>query len=210
MAVTRRWRDPYGTTRGTPPSTWPDKHGFLGGYQNTTGVTHIGARDYDPLAGRFMTADPVLDPSNPQALNAYSYGNNNPMSLAGLRNLESLSFLDDPVVLTFRNCRELEILSQLARWSESLTRLQVSACPVEDWSPLAQLTRLRSLEIGATQSVDLSLLSDVQTLEELSLDSNQVDLSPLAGRRGLTVWIKSAAEVSGEDMLGPGSQIGRY
>ncbi|MEA5362786.1 NACHT domain-containing protein [Amycolatopsis sp., V23-08] len=131
-------------------------------------------------------------------------------NMAGLRNLESLSFLDGPVALTFRNCRELKILSQLARWSESLTRLQVSACPVEDWSPLAQLARLRSLEIGATQSVDLSLLSDVQTLEELSLDSNQVDLSPLAGRRGLTVWIKSAAEVSGEDMLGPGSQIGRY
>jgi RHS repeat-associated protein len=82
LAVTKRWQDPYGTDRGTPPSTWPDKHGFLGGYQNTTGVTHIGARDYDPLTGRFMTADPMLDTSNPQALNAYSYGNNSPVSFS--------------------------------------------------------------------------------------------------------------------------------
>ncbi|MFJ9782540.1 polymorphic toxin type 24 domain-containing protein [Amycolatopsis sp. NPDC101161] len=80
LTVSKRWQDPYGTNRGTPSPTWPDKHGFLGGYQNTTGVTHIGARDYDPLTGRFMTADPVLDTSDPQALNAYSYGNNSPVS----------------------------------------------------------------------------------------------------------------------------------
>ncbi|WP_233225975.1 RHS repeat-associated core domain-containing protein [Amycolatopsis sp. CA-126428] len=64
LAVNKRWQDPYGGDRGTAVSTWPDKHGFLGGYQNATGVTHIGARDYDPLTGRFMTADPVLDTSD--------------------------------------------------------------------------------------------------------------------------------------------------
>ncbi|MGW3994810.1 RHS repeat-associated core domain-containing protein [Amycolatopsis sp. NPDC004772] len=82
LTPSKRWQDPYGGDRGTPPSAWPDKHGFLGGYQNTTGVTHIGARDYDPLAGRFMTADPVLDTGDPQALNAYSYGNNSPVSFS--------------------------------------------------------------------------------------------------------------------------------
>ncbi|MER6792093.1 RHS repeat-associated core domain-containing protein [Amycolatopsis mediterranei] len=82
LAVTKRWQDPYGTSRGTPPSTWPDKHGFVGGYQNTTGLTHLGARDYDPLSGRFLTADPMLDTGNPQALNAYSYGNNSPISFS--------------------------------------------------------------------------------------------------------------------------------
>jgi hypothetical protein len=25
-AVSKRWQDPYGTNRGTPPSIWPDKH----------------------------------------------------------------------------------------------------------------------------------------------------------------------------------------
>jgi len=39
LAVTKRWQDPYGLSRGTPPSTWPDKHGYIGGYQTTTGLT---------------------------------------------------------------------------------------------------------------------------------------------------------------------------
>jgi RHS repeat-associated protein len=57
-------------------------NGFLGAYQNTTGATHIGARDFEPLTGRFMIADLVLDTSDPQALNAYSYGNNSPVSFS--------------------------------------------------------------------------------------------------------------------------------
>ncbi|WP_239154855.1 hypothetical protein [Amycolatopsis sp. FDAARGOS 1241] len=44
LAVTQRRQDPYGVPRGPAPSTWPDKHGYLGGYQNTTGLTHLGAR----------------------------------------------------------------------------------------------------------------------------------------------------------------------
>ncbi|MEV5720514.1 RHS repeat-associated core domain-containing protein [Amycolatopsis mediterranei] len=63
--------------RGTPPSSWPDLHGFVGGYRETTGLTHLGARDYDPLSGRFLTADPILNTGNPQAWNAYSYSNVN-------------------------------------------------------------------------------------------------------------------------------------
>jgi len=36
LAVTKRWQGPYGLNRGTQASTWPDKHGFIGGYQTTT------------------------------------------------------------------------------------------------------------------------------------------------------------------------------
>jgi RHS repeat-associated protein len=42
-------------------------------------LTHLGARDYDPVAGRFLTVDPVLDTASPQQMNGYSYGNNNPI-----------------------------------------------------------------------------------------------------------------------------------
>jgi RHS repeat-associated protein len=62
----------------TQTSTWPDKHGFVGGYQDTTGLTHLGARDYDPTTGRFTAVDPVLTPDLPQTLNAYAYANNAP------------------------------------------------------------------------------------------------------------------------------------
>jgi RHS repeat-associated protein len=44
----------------------------------TTGFTDLGAREYDPVTGRFLSADPVQDPTNPQQLNGYAYANNNP------------------------------------------------------------------------------------------------------------------------------------
>ncbi len=41
---------------------------------------YYGARCYDPLLGRFTTADPIVpDPTNPQSLNRYSYVLNNPL-----------------------------------------------------------------------------------------------------------------------------------
>ncbi|MFV2023007.1 RHS repeat-associated core domain-containing protein, partial [Micromonospora sp. LOL_023] len=46
--------------------------------QDPTGLTHIGARHYDPTQGRFISPDPLVNPDNPQTLNAYAYANNNP------------------------------------------------------------------------------------------------------------------------------------
>ncbi|MEV6448738.1 RHS repeat-associated core domain-containing protein [Amycolatopsis sp. NPDC051716] len=73
----QRYTDPFGNVRAQT-STWPDKHGFVGGYQDTTGLTHLGAREYDPVTGRFTKTDPVLTPDLPQTLNAYAYANNSP------------------------------------------------------------------------------------------------------------------------------------
>jgi RHS repeat-associated protein len=77
-AATRRY-DPYGNPRGTT-GTWPTTltKGYIGGTTDPTGLTHIGAREYDPQAGRFLSTDPEPDPTNPQTLNNYAYANNNP------------------------------------------------------------------------------------------------------------------------------------
>jgi RHS repeat-associated protein len=81
-AVTVRRTDPFGGIRGTAPA-WPDTHGFLGKpVDATTGLTHLGARDYDPALGRFTSVDPLLDPADPQQLNGYAYANNNPTTNA--------------------------------------------------------------------------------------------------------------------------------
>lgn len=79
LSVSRRYQDPYGNTRGTPPSSWPDKRAFIGGYQDTTSLVHIGAREYDPSIGRFTSVDPILDPADPQSWNGYAYAGNNPV-----------------------------------------------------------------------------------------------------------------------------------
>ncbi|GAA3817422.1 RHS repeat-associated core domain-containing protein [Amycolatopsis tucumanensis] len=91
LSVTKRWQDPYGVLRGAAPTSWPDKHGYLGGYQDTTGMVHLGARDYDPATGRFTTVDPVLDTAVPQQLNGYAYGLGNPLTRPDPSGLEPLA-----------------------------------------------------------------------------------------------------------------------
>jgi RHS repeat-associated protein len=77
-ATTTRRMDPFGNTRGTAPTPW-DSHGFLNApIDPGTGLTHLGARDYDPTLGRFISADPVANTKDPQQLNGYAYADNNP------------------------------------------------------------------------------------------------------------------------------------
>ncbi|QXE39154.1 hypothetical protein KQY30_15195 [Streptomyces sp. GMY02] len=82
QTVTRRAFKPYGESRGPKPSTWPNKRSYLGvGIDDAaTGLTHIGAREYDQAAGRFLSADPVIDIADPLQMNGYAYANNSPIS----------------------------------------------------------------------------------------------------------------------------------
>ncbi|MFF4245404.1 polymorphic toxin-type HINT domain-containing protein [Streptomyces sp. NPDC001822] len=82
QAVARRAFKPYGEARGPKPSTWPNKRSYLGvGIDDTTtGLTRIGAREYDQAAGRFLSADPVIDMADPLQMNGYAYSNNSPVS----------------------------------------------------------------------------------------------------------------------------------
>ncbi len=80
--VTRRSFKPYGELRGPKPTAWPNKRSYLGvGIDDTaTGLTHIGAREYDQKTGRFLSADPIIDLADPLQMNGYTYANNNPVS----------------------------------------------------------------------------------------------------------------------------------
>ncbi|UQU65996.1 hypothetical protein COUCH_06750 [Couchioplanes caeruleus] len=77
-----RRQTPYGKPRGTDTGQWATLKGFVGGDRDPTGLTRIGARDYDPELGRFITVDPLLDLDGSQQMNAYSYAVNNPVTFA--------------------------------------------------------------------------------------------------------------------------------
>ncbi|HEX6872140.1 MAG TPA: RHS repeat-associated core domain-containing protein, partial [Micromonosporaceae bacterium] len=86
-AVTHRRQTPYGTPRGSTPS-WPDKHGYVNGFNDASGLVHIGAREYDDKAGRFVSIDPIIDTNDPQQMHGYSYSTNSPVTMSdpdGLR-----------------------------------------------------------------------------------------------------------------------------
>jgi RHS repeat-associated protein len=78
LFVTRRYVDPFGNARGPQPNFWPDDKGFVGGTTDTTGLTSVGAREYDSASGRFTSVDPVADFADPQQVNGYAYANNAP------------------------------------------------------------------------------------------------------------------------------------
>ncbi|MGW4214586.1 RHS repeat-associated core domain-containing protein [Lentzea sp. NPDC004789] len=81
QVVSTRRTLPFGEVRGGT-GTWPSKldKGFVGGTLDNTGLTHIGAREYEPATGRFISVDPVIDNADPQQMHGYAYGNNNPLS----------------------------------------------------------------------------------------------------------------------------------
>jgi RHS repeat-associated protein len=71
---------PWGETRysaGTTPTTWR----FTGQREDATiGLYFYNARYLDPQLGRFTQADTIVpEPGDPQALNRYAYGLNNPL-----------------------------------------------------------------------------------------------------------------------------------
>ncbi len=83
QAVSTRRMLPFGEVRGGT-GTWPDRldKGFVGGTLDNTGLTHIGAREYDPIMGRFVSVDPVMDLADPRQWNAYVYSNSSPVTFS--------------------------------------------------------------------------------------------------------------------------------
>lgn len=72
---------PFGEARNAQPTGWVGTKGYVGGTQDsTTGLTHLGAREYDPSLGRFISRDPIVDFSNSQQMHGYSYGNHSPVT----------------------------------------------------------------------------------------------------------------------------------
>jgi len=82
--VQRRRFTPFGADRqGFAPSPFTSTKAFVNGDRDVaTGLTHLGAREYDPSIGRFISVDPVLNPAEPQTLNSYAYARNNPVTLS--------------------------------------------------------------------------------------------------------------------------------
>lgn len=89
--VERMAFDPWGKRRfvnGTPDvldsivGFNTDRGYTLHEHLDEMGVIHMNGRVYDPLVGRFMSADPsVPNPFNLQSFNRYSYVRNNPLRL---------------------------------------------------------------------------------------------------------------------------------
>jgi RHS repeat-associated protein len=82
QTVVRQRRTPFGEDRGGHADI-PGERGFVGGTEDVgTGLVHLGAREYDPSIGRFLSVDPALDPADIHQLQGYSYADNSPVTLS--------------------------------------------------------------------------------------------------------------------------------
>lgn len=91
--LSQRRTAPFGQSRGTPPSSWAGTKGFVGGTQDSqTGLTHLGAREYDPDTGRFISVDPLLNNTESQSLNGYTYSDSNPLTLSDPTGLDPAGY----------------------------------------------------------------------------------------------------------------------
>jgi RHS repeat-associated protein len=78
--VTQRYY-PWGTIRPGGGNLLPTDYTFTGQrWDEAVELMDYKARWYDPALGRFIQPDPLVpEPGNPQALNRYAYGLNNPV-----------------------------------------------------------------------------------------------------------------------------------
>ncbi len=96
--------DEWGARRGSfVPTSTATARGFTGHEHLDTPFTlvHMNGRIYDPVAGRFVSADPIIqDATNPQSFNRYAYVYNNPLSFTDPHGFSAWSQWIRPVVIT--------------------------------------------------------------------------------------------------------------
>lgn len=88
--TTNTYRDPFGNPI-TGTGIWSDGNAYLNHPTTAdTSLTTLGARQYNPTTGRFLTPDPILATGDPQQTNGYAYANNNPITLTDPTGLDPI------------------------------------------------------------------------------------------------------------------------
>ncbi|WP_026096990.1 RHS repeat-associated core domain-containing protein [Ideonella sp. B508-1] len=89
--------EPYGNVASGFVPTKPDNIGFTGHvFDSNTGLVQMQQRYYDPIAGRFLSTDPVVaDVSNGGNFGRYTYVDNNPYAKVDPTGMLPEQFLDN-------------------------------------------------------------------------------------------------------------------
>ncbi|WP_370416863.1 ricin-type beta-trefoil lectin domain protein [Streptomyces fradiae] len=123
QSVRIRKQDPFGNERGTAGANLQNHKGFLGKTRDdASGFQPLGARLYDPVVGRFLSADPVLDLNDPLQSNGYAYAQNNPVTYSDPTGLAiSLTASEKAAALAGAGLSAAQVAQAQAMQGKSLT-----------------------------------------------------------------------------------------
>jgi RHS repeat-associated protein len=93
-----RRRNPVDWSYNNVPTTFLIDRGFTGHeHLDKFGLINMNGRIYDPVLGRFLSADPVIQsPYSSQSFNGYSYCFNNPLKYIDPSGYSASAQIDDP------------------------------------------------------------------------------------------------------------------
>ncbi len=108
--------------------------GFLGATRDdSAGYQPLGARLYDPVVGRFLSADPVLDLNDLLQSNGYAYAHNNPVTMSDPTGLAiSLTASERAAALAGAGLSAAQVAQAQATMGKSLSSVILGAA----WSTL--------------------------------------------------------------------------
>ncbi|MFF2845228.1 ricin-type beta-trefoil lectin domain protein [Streptomyces sp. NPDC058001] len=120
-----RKQDPFGNQRGTSTVgiNYQSHTGFLGATRDdASGFQPLGARLYDPVVGRFLSADPVLDLNDVLQSNGYAYAHNNPVTMSDPTGLAiSLTASEQAAALAGAGLSAAQVAQAQSTMGKSLT-----------------------------------------------------------------------------------------
>ncbi|MEG3632018.1 ricin-type beta-trefoil lectin domain protein [Streptomyces poriticola] len=131
MPVRIRKQDPFGNQRGTDTvgAKLQSHSGFLGATRDdASGYQPLGARLYDPVVGRFLSADPVLDLNDLLQSNGYAYAHNNPVTMSDPTGLAiTLTASERAAALAGAGLSAAQVAQAQATMGKSLSSVILSA-----------------------------------------------------------------------------------
>ncbi|MEE1928053.1 RHS repeat-associated core domain-containing protein, partial [Streptomyces sp. TRM 70351] len=189
-AVSQRRFDPFGLDRGEASGQWPGEKGFVGGTIDAqTGLTHLGAREYDPALGRFISVDPVIDFTQPQQVNGYAYANNSPVTLSdpsGLFVWDWIKSIVKFVKKVFEKARNwIKNTSQEVREAQrekNRAERQYNAAKQRTKQAAAELVEIAKDVLGINAAMDCFSSGDLGACGETALNIAGSFVGGLAGK----------------------------
>lgn len=178
--------EPYGmTVAGTATPTI----GFTGHVNDAdTGLTYMQQRYYDPVAGRFLSEDPVLtDANSGKSFNRYVYAENNPYRYIDLDGRESGSFHTNPNLQMANPCKSASCAGQalvamagvyggIAVYAGVSTLAAVPAAPVIAKMAPA-LAKVESAALKTETTVVRTTQSGDKAIRTTNADGSIIDIS---------------------------------